>query len=62
MALAHKATSIFIQLILPNLDNGGSTALTIPQAIAIRSVFDPGISLNFRYLKVVIHCGTTLML
>ena len=59
---AHRATITLTQPMVPDMDNGGRTAVTIPQATAIRSVFEPGISLILRYLMTGSHSGTSFRL
>jgi len=46
----HTKIEPLTQMILPLADKGGRRATTIPHAMAIRMVFEPGISLILRYL------------
>jgi len=62
MQADRKNTIIVLALILSDAERVGNIAVTIPQAAAIRTVFDPDISLILRYLAPKRLSGTSLML
>ena len=58
----HKSTSAVLRGILFDTDKEGNTEVTIPHAIAIRTVFEPGISLILLYLRRAKRFGTSVKL
>ena len=62
MPAAHKNISAVTQPAVPVNESAGRTAVTTPQAMAIKRVFEPGISRIRRYLTKESGRGTSRML
>jgi len=58
----HRNIDAALKPILPNVDKDGNIAVTIPQAMAIRKVFEPGMSLILKYLLPVKRSGKSFKL
>ena len=62
MPADHANTGTMLRSNFPNTDRGANMAVTIPHAIVIRMVFDPGTSLILLYLPLLRCSGISFKL